>query len=114
MSGKEGTLFSGTLPLFPLKLTERMFIVIGFMAGGMCIGFMLRNRHLPGLNKAITVLIWILLFLLGIEVGENRRIIQGLATLGIEAFALSLASAAGSCIAAKGLWMWLNKKRNGS
>ena len=59
-----------------------MFTVIGFMLGGMCLGFLLRNRQLPQLNRIITVLIWILLFLLGIEVGENEKIIQGLGTLG--------------------------------
>ena len=85
-----------------------MFTVIGFMLGGMCLGFLLRNRQLPQLNRIITVLIWILLFLLGIEVGENEKIIQGLGTLGIEAFVIAVA---GSCIAAKILWTRLNKTR---
>ena len=85
-----------------------MFTVIGFMLGGMCLGFLLRNRQLPQLNRIITVLIWILLFLLGIEVGENEKIIQGLGTLGIEAFVITVA---GSCIAAKILWTRLNKTR---
>ena len=88
-----------------------MFTVIGFMLGGMCLGFLLRNRQLPQLNRIITVLIWILLFLLGIEVGENEKIIQGLGTLGIEAFVITVAAVSGSCIAAKILWARLNKTR---
>ena len=62
-----------------------MFTVIGLMLGGMCIGFLLRKKQYTGIRLLITALIWILLFLLGIEVGSNRQIIEGLATLGMEA-----------------------------
>ena len=54
-----------------------MFTVIGLMLGGMCIGFLLRKKRYPGIRLLITALIWILLFLLGIEVGSNRQIIEG-------------------------------------
>lgn len=88
-----------------------MFTVIGFMGGGICIGYLLRRRHLTHINRIITALIWLLLFLLGIEVGENQKIIQGLATLGMEAFIITLAAVLGSCLSAKILWIWLNKNR---
>jgi len=52
-----------------------------------------------------------LLFLLGIEVGGNRRIVEGLATLGVEAFVITLACVLGSCILAWGLWYLLYKKK---
>jgi len=81
-----------------------MFTVIGLMLGGMCIGFLLRRRQLTGIHQIITVLIWILLFLLGIEVGENRQIIEGLATLGLEALAITITAVIGSCLAAWALW----------
>ena len=91
-----------------------MFTVIGLMLGGMCLGFLFRKHRLPQVNRIITVLIWVLLFLLGIEVGGNEKIIKGLATLGVEAFGITLAAVLGSCLAAKGLWVWLNanKKKN--
>ena len=46
-----------------------MFTVIGVMLGGMLIGFLLRRQEFSWIGKVITLLIWALLFLLGIEVG---------------------------------------------
>ena len=43
-----------------------MFIVIGVMLGGMLIGFLLRRQEFSWIGKVITLLIWALLFLLGI------------------------------------------------
>ena len=63
-----------------------MFTVIGVMLGGMLIGFLLRRQEFSWIGKVITLLIWALLFLLGIEVGGNRRIVEGLATLGVRGF----------------------------
>ena len=54
-----------------------MFTVIGVMLGGMLIGFLLRRQEFSWIGKVITLLIWALLFLLGIEVGGNRRIVEG-------------------------------------
>ena len=68
-----------------------MFTVIGLMLGGMAIGFLLRRQKFSWINKVITSLIWVLLFLLGVEVGGNRQIVEGLATLGVEAFTITLA-----------------------
>lgn len=90
-----------------------MFTVIGLMLGGMCIGFLLRKKRYPGIRLLITALIWILLFLLGIEVGSNRQIIEGLATLGVEAFIITLATVIGSCICAWVLWYWVCRKKGG-
>ena len=80
-----------------------MFIGIG-------LGYMLRRQFLPGINKAITALIWLLLFLLGIEVGHNERIIRSLPTLGLEAFIIAIVCVLGSCAAAWGLWKYVNRK----
>lgn len=88
-----------------------MFTVIGLMLGGMCIGFLLRRRQLTGIHQIITVLIWILLFLLGIEVGENRQIIEGFATLGLEALAITITAVIGSSLAAWALWKSVYKRK---
>ena len=45
-----------------------MFIIIGIMLTGMLLGFLLRNKRLSWIRKIITLLIWVLLFLLGIDV----------------------------------------------
>ena len=90
-----------------------MFTVIGLMLGGMAIGFLLRRQEFSWINKVITSLIWVLLFLLGVEVGGNRQIVEGLATLVVESFTITLACVLGICIFAWGLWYLLYKKKGG-
>ena len=68
-----------------------MFTIIGLMLTGMLLGYLLRKRNLHKIHTVITVLIWALLFILGIEVGGNEQIIKGLHTIGIEAVILTLA-----------------------
>ena len=88
-----------------------MFTVITCMLGGMLLGFLLRRHRLSGVQHVITALIWLLLFLLGVEVGGNRRIVEGLATLGLEAAVLTVAALAGSCLTGGALWAWLYRRR---
>ena len=87
-----------------------MFTIIGLMLAGMLLGFLLRKRQLSVISKAITSLIWMLLFLLSIEVGSNEQIIKGIHTLGLEAFVLTIGGLLGSVIAAWVLWKILYKK----
>ena len=90
-----------------------MFTVIGIMFVGIGLGYLLRRQSLPWINKAITALIWLLLFLLGIEVGHNEQIIRSLPTLGVEAFAIAIVCVLGSCLAAWGLWKYVNGRKEG-
>ncbi|MDE6800077.1 LysO family transporter [uncultured Bacteroides sp.] len=88
-----------------------MFTIIGLMFTGMLLGFLLRKQKLSGIHKAITVLIWLLLFLLGLDVGGNQEIINGLHTIGMEAIVITLAAVLGSVTAAWALWYVLYKKK---
>lgn len=81
-----------------------MFIIIGIMLTGMLIGYLLRNKRLHWIHKVITVLIWLLLFLLGIDVGSNEAIIKGLHSIGLEAAIITMAAVIGSILFAWGLW----------
>lgn len=54
------------------------------MLTGMLLGYLLRKRDLKKIHPIITLLIWLLLFILGIEVGSNEQIIKGLHTIGLE------------------------------
>ena len=81
-----------------------MFTIILIMAAGIGIGWLLRNRKLKYLGKLTNALIWVLLFLLGVEVGSDERIIKGLATLGLEAVVISVAGIAGSALLSWCLW----------
>ena len=91
-----------------------MFTVIGLMLSGILVGYLMRTKELKSIGKVITLLIWILLFLLGVEVGSNRQIIEGLGTLGLEAILITLAALLGSCVCAWGLWKVLYKRKGES
>lgn len=84
-----------------------MFIIIGIMLTGMLTGYLLRNKRLTWIHRIITLLIWVLLFLLGIDVGGNEAIVKGLHTIGLEAFIITLAAVIGSTLSAWGLWYLL-------
>ncbi len=78
------------------------------MAVGILLGRIFRKRNLSYIPKIINLLIWVLLFLLGVEVGGNERIVKGIANLGAEALGICIAAVAGSIILAWGLWKWNN------
>lgn len=90
-----------------------MFIAIGFMVFGGILGFLLRKKEFRNISKIITLLIWILLFILGLEVGGNPQIISGLTNIGIEALIITVAAVLGSAIAALVLWKRINNKQKG-
>ncbi|MDY9919382.1 MULTISPECIES: LysO family transporter [Proteiniphilum] len=90
-----------------------MFIAIGFMLLGGIFGFVLRKKEFRNISKIIILLIWLLLFILGLEVGSNPEIISGLANIGVEALIITLAAVFGSAVAALLLWKHINNKRKG-
>lgn len=90
-----------------------MFIIIGIMLSGVLLGYLLRSFRLTFIHKVITVLIWALLLILGVEVGSNQSIIEGMHTIGLEALVITLAATLGSVLAAWGLWLILYKREKG-
>lgn len=90
-----------------------MFTIIALMLAGMLAGYLLRKRDLKKIHSVITLLIWLLLFILGIEVGGNEQIVKGLHTLGMEAVILTIGGTLGSVIAAWALWRALYQKKEG-
>lgn len=87
-----------------------MLKVVAIMLSGMAVGFLLRKRRLKVVPHAVTVLIWLLLFFLGIEVGSNPQVVGGIRDLGIEALWLSLTGIVGTVLFSWALWRWVNKK----
>ena len=77
---------------------------------GMAVGFLLRKRRLRVVPHAVTVFIWLLLFFLGVEVGENPQVINGISSLGLEALWLAMAGITGTILFSWALWRWVNKK----
>lgn len=90
-----------------------MLKVVAIMLSGMAVGFLLRKRQLRLVPHAVTVLIWLLLFLLGIEVGSNPQVINGITSLGLEALWISVAGMAGTLVFAWALWKWVSAKKKG-
>lgn len=92
-----------------------MFIVILFIFWGILSGVLCRKLSTGARisltdvaarwqGRIVTWLIWLLLFLLGIEVGSNEMIVRSLPTLGVEALLLSSAATLGCCVLACMLW----------
>ena len=87
-----------------------MLTVVVIMFCGIAVGYLLRKRNIRFISRIITVLIWLLLFLLGIEVGSNPRIVMGMQTLGIEALLLTIGGAVGTTLCAWLLWIYVSRK----
>ena len=88
-----------------------MFIIIGLMLTGMLLGYLLRRKNLCRIHNVITVLIWVLLFILGVEVGGFFFFFFLFFFFVIEAIILTLGGTLGSVIAAWALWKALYKKK---
>lgn len=81
-----------------------MFLVLLFILAGITTGFLFRKRKIQFINHLITALIWLLLFVLGIEVGMNEHVVKQFHILGFEAFLIALFATTGSVIGA--WWLW--------
>lgn len=87
-----------------------MFIVIGFMVAGIVVGYLFRQYKIRFIHRTILTLIWLLLFLLGLELGANDTVVRQFGNLGLEAFVLSVAATLGSVVFAGLLWWALRYK----
>lgn len=85
-----------------------MLKFVAIILSGMAVGFCLRKRQLRVMPHAVTVLIWLLLFFLGVEVGENPQVINGISRLGLEALWLSLGGLVGTILFSWALWRWVS------
>ena len=86
-----------------------MFIVIAMMFSGIAFGYLMRRHRFTHIGKIIISFIWILLFVLGVEVGGDPKVMNSLHTLGIEAIFIAGISILGSAVAAMLLWKNVKK-----
>lgn len=87
-----------------------MFTVLSFMFAGIAVGYLLRSKKIRFIHWVITTLIWLLLFLLGLEVGANETIVRQFGKLGFEAFLLAGGATLGSVVFAWFLWLAVRNK----
>ena len=88
-----------------------MLILFAVLFGGILTGRLLRRRPLRALGSDITFIIWLLLFLLGTEVGGNEEVLRSLATHGVQALVLCTGALAGSIACAWLLWRSIGGRR---
>jgi uncharacterized membrane protein YbjE (DUF340 family) len=69
----------------PLTL---IYLVIP-LVGGILLGFLLRNRNLPRLDKASLVVVVILIFSLGFGIGSNNELLSSLPQVGIQGLVIA-------------------------
>ena len=89
-----------------------MLRIVAVMLSGIAAGVLLRRRPMRFLSKLIMVLVWALLFLIGVEVGSDPRVIRRLHDLGLEALILTVGGLTGSMLAAWLLWRSVSNKRS--
>ena len=87
-----------------------LFIFLGILSGVLCrklstgARISLTDVAARWQGRIVTWLIWLLLFLLGIEVGSNEMVVCSLHTLGVEELLLSSAATLSCCVLAWMLW----------
>jgi len=79
-----------------------MIPVLLLMSIGLILGYVLSNRtkFILFSNKATTLIIYMLLFFLGIGVGLNKTIVYNLANIGLQAILITFGAMLGSLILA--------------
>ncbi|MDO5035425.1 MAG: LysO family transporter [Porphyromonas sp.] len=87
-----------------------MFAIIGILLAGLLVGWLLRAHSLKPVGKVITVLVFLLLFALGLEVGSSEEVVQNLPELGGAALAIAIFAILGSVLLAWLLYRWGRKK----
>lgn len=87
-----------------------MLKVFAVLAGGVVVGRVCSRWRLAFVGRVVTCIIWLLLFLLGVEVGSDPDVVGGLPTLGWSAFVLFAGSTAGSILLAWLLWRGVKRR----
>lgn len=87
-----------------------MLLLFAVIFGGILAGRLAIRWRLAFVSQLITVVIWVLLFLLGAEVGADPAVIRGFSTLGYAALVIFSCSVAGSIGAAWLLWRSLVRR----
>ena len=91
-----------------------MEIVLILMFSGMGVGWLIskQKKIIKVADKFTTWAIYILLFLLGISIGQNEKIISNLNTIGLQALLLTLGAVIGSLFTAWFTYHYFFKKNS--
>ncbi|MBO8445765.1 MAG: LysO family transporter [Bacteroidetes bacterium] len=82
------------------------------MLAGAGLGYQMRNvRLMRKCGTAVSAVIWIMLFSLGLKIGADKELIGNLSGIGLQAFVLAVFGVAGSVIAATIVYKVFFKER---
>lgn len=91
-----------------------MFSIIFTAILGTAVGYLLRRfRGLQRINISITLTICLMLFFLGVSVGENRLLMKNFLSFGLQAALIAGLGLAGSVLAAWALERRFFRKEDG-
>lgn len=86
-----------------------MLTIFVIMITGIAVGFLF-GSHVGWVKRMVMPLICLLLFLLGLEVGGNSRIIGAWDTIGTDALIIAAGAVMGSMIASWLLWKFSGQR----
>lgn len=81
-----------------------MITIILILWGSAAIGYLLRRHPQAWVSCLLTPLVWLMLFILGIEVGGNRMLMESMGRLGFEALIVTLLTTVCCCLATNLMW----------
>lgn len=88
-----------------------LIIVILFVLG-IAIGYVFRRKvKEKPVNRVITGIIYLLLFMLGVSVGGNERVMNNLDTIGLKALVIALSVMVGSAAVSSLIYHFVYKKK---
>lgn len=87
-----------------IKTDILMFIVLLILWSSVLVGYLLRRWPQPWVSRLLTISIWLMLFIIGIEVGGNEVLVESLGQLGAEALLITVLTTL--CCGAGSLLLW--------
>jgi uncharacterized membrane protein YbjE (DUF340 family) len=86
-------------------------VILSFLGLGIILGLVVRRRTriLDLVNKAANWAVFLLIFFLGVSVGENEAVMKALGHLGLQALLLSSAAVLGSVLVSILVHRWFFK-----
>lgn len=87
--------------------------ILGSLSLGLLVGYFIRGKNISLVGRVITVLIWTLLFCLGVKVGTDEKVVAELPNIGFEALMITLGAVSGSLFFAWLLWRFVTKRNIG-
>jgi uncharacterized membrane protein YbjE (DUF340 family) len=92
-----------------------MLPIVLSLLGGAAAGFLLRRRERVhrAFAWAMTLAVYLLLFMLGVLLGGNREVLDRLAEVGVQAALLALAGVAGSVLFSAPVYRWFFRPASG-